>query len=728
VSAVSPPFVSVVLAVHDDADYLPLAVRSILRQTLAELELIVVDDASTDETPTLLSAVSDPRALVLRNDEQLGLAASLNRGLDNARGRYVARLDADDVAAPGRLARQVAQMKRHPEIGIVGAAVLDLDAAGRPGRLHRLPGGATAVRWHALFGAPFFHPTVLVDRELLESHGLRYDPAYLESEDYDLWTRLLAASDGGNLQQPLVFKRVHAGQASVRRGELQTSFQRVVALREIARIAPELGDEDTELAWRLGSGQAVTDAHRAAGAYARLLDAFERRHGTDRAVRRAAARALARRGEVQRAARLSPALPLRLARERAGRGVEGRVWRRRATTWLDELSGTSSAPLRVAVVSPEPTPYRSPLFDRIAERPDVDLTVIYAARTVAGRGWSVQPRHRSVFLRGIVLPGLRRVLHHEYPVTPGIRRALRAARPDVVVVSGWSTFAAQAAIAWCRAHGVPYVLLVESHDLGPRAGWRRVVKAAVVPRLVRAAAGTLAVGTLARDSLLARGAPVDRVRIFANTIDVTCWSERARELARRRRKLRGALAFGDEDFIVLSVARLAPEKGLDTLLRAAAEARVPHLAVVVAGSGAHASTLMRLADDLGVRLLLTGELPEERLAEAYVAADVFALLSGREPWGVVVNEAAASELPLVLSDRVGAAPDLLRDGENGFLVPAGDAAAAASAVRRLADDSAFRDAAGARSRELVAKWDYDSSVESFVAAVRDASPISGRER
>jgi hypothetical protein len=89
---------------------------------------------------------------------------------------------------------------------------------------------------------------------------------------------------------------------------------------------------------------------------------------------------------------------------------------------------------RVTVVSPEPTPYRAPLYDRIAKR--VDLTVIYAAQTVASRNWSVQFEHQAVFLRGARVPGMRTLIRHDYPVTPGIIRALQRTRPDVVVVSG----------------------------------------------------------------------------------------------------------------------------------------------------------------------------------------------------------------------------------------------------------------------------------------------------
>ena len=143
--------------------------------------------------------------------------------------------------------------------------------------------------------------------------------------------------------------------------------------------------------------------------------------------------------------------------------------------------------------------------------------------------------------------------------------------------------------------------------------------------------------------------------------------------------------------------------------------------VVLAGAGPQDRSLRRLAQNLGVRLVLPGDLSAERVAEAYVAADVFALLSLHEPWGVVVNEAAASGLPLVLSDRVGAARDLLRDGENGYLLPCGDADAAAAALARLAGDTALRRAAGARSLAIVRDWGYEPSVESFVAAVREAA-------
>jgi len=732
------PLVTVLLAVFNGERYLATALESVLRQTVEDLELLVVDDGSTDATPTILDEVADTRLRVLRNDARLGLATSLNHGLDEARGRYVARLDADDVAMPRRLERQLARVQGDARIGIVGTAVVGLDSAGRPGGVASMPSGADAVRWAALFSAPFYHPSVLVDRELLDRHRLRYDPEYVESEDYDLWTRLLGNAQGDNLSESLLLYRVHAEQASRRRRDIQREFQRKVALREIAAVAPELDTVSAELAWCVGAGEPVAgDPDAATDAFVELLCLFEStRPGAPPGPRQAAALALARLARraqgrerarlLARAARLDPAVGAQAVARHTVRARQTRAAKREASAWLERLAKSADAPIRVAAVFPEPTPYRSPLLDRVAALPEIDLTVVYAARTVAGRTWRVEPRHRAHFLRGVKLPGAETVLHHDYPLTPGIARALEQARPEVVVVSGWSTFAAQATIAWCRARRVPYVLVVESHDEGPRPGWRRTVKGAVVPRVVGAASGALVTGTLARRSMVARGAPPERVRVFANTVDVEAFGREADRLAPSRPELREALGAGPDDVVILSVARLAPEKGHDVLVHAVAEAGDARLLLVLAGGGPERERLEDLARVRGVRLVLAGDLEWERIVETYVASDVFALLSAREPWAVVVNEAAACGLPLVLSDRVGAAHDLLLDGENGMLVAAGDVDAASDALRRLAADETLRHEYGARSRELARDWGYGPSVDGFVAAVREAAADVGR--
>ncbi len=737
-SSESKPRVSVLVAVSNGERYLRPALDSILRQTVADFELVVVDDGSTDSTPAVLSALDDPRLRVIRNEAQRGLAGALNRGLDDVRGRYVARMDADDIALPHWLERVLARMESAPRVALVGAGVLEFDDLGRVGAVH-LPEPTPAVtRWYSHFSSsPFFHNTVVFDNGLFEREQLRYDESFGESEDFELWTRVLEHAEADCLAEALVLYRRHPEQASRRRTELQRELGRRVALRQIARTAPALEEAEVELAWRFGFRLDLEEAQLAPAldGYLELLRSFSGSgrytHAELAGVRQAAARTIARRARpargaaqarlVREALALDPALALHAARRRARHVAARRRGREEAAPLLRRQDGADRVPIRVTAVFPEPTPYRAPLLDRVAARDEVELTVVYAAPSVvAGREWKIGHEHDAIYLGGYRLPGGERVFRHDYPITPAIAAELGRARPDVVVVSGWSTFAAQAAIVWCRLRRIPYVLLVESHDAGPRPGWRRTVKGAVVPPIARGAAATLVTGTLARSSMEERGAQPERIHVFANTVDVEEFGKRADRLASRRRELRQELGAGPDDVVVVSVSRLSGEKSHDVLIRALADAGDERLLLVLVGDGPERAHLEALAEDRSARVVFAGERPWERIVEAYVAGDVFALVSERETWAVVVNEAAACGLPLVLSDRVGAAHDLLRDGENGFLVAAGDVAAVAHALRRLAAEPEERRRMGARSRELAQGWGYEASVEGFVAAVREA--------
>jgi glycosyltransferase involved in cell wall biosynthesis len=381
-----------------------------------------------------------------------------------------------------------------------------------------------------------------------------------------------------------------------------------------------------------------------------------------------------------------------------------------------------SRALRVAAVFSEPRPEQAPLLDRVAAHPEIDLTAIYAGSTADRR--DPRPRHRAVFLRALRLPVSR--LARRYPLTLGIRRALASTSPDVVVVSGWRAFATQAAIAWCRLTRIPYVLVVDELDEDASGGWRRVVDGAVVTPIVQHAGGVLVTGTLARRSVLERGAPPEHVRVFADTIDVEDFGARVDGLAVHRDELRDALGARADDVVVLSTGPLAPEKRHADLVRAAARTGDERLLLVLADDGPERERLVDLARIRGVRLVVLGEQAWGPRIELYAAADVFVLLSDHETWAVVVNEAAACGLPLVLSDRVGAAHDLLVNDENGVLVETGDVDAAAEALGRLARDPELRKAYGTRSRESARDWGYGPSVDGFLAAVREAVSDSAR--
>jgi glycosyltransferase involved in cell wall biosynthesis len=207
------PAVSVVMAVRNGAPWVAEAVSSVLEQTLTDLELVVVDDGSTDGTPALLASVPDPRLRVLRH-EPAGLTRSLNRGLAEARAPLVARLDADDVARPDRLMRQAAWLASRPEVGVLGTAALEVDEAGRAVRTVVPPEHDAAIRRELIRANPFVHSSVMFRRAVVERVG-GYDERLPVAQDYDLWLRLAPLTRFANLADVLVVRRLLAGRVSI---------------------------------------------------------------------------------------------------------------------------------------------------------------------------------------------------------------------------------------------------------------------------------------------------------------------------------------------------------------------------------------------------------------------------------------------------------------------------------------------------------------------------------
>ncbi|HEY2374036.1 MAG TPA: glycosyltransferase [Gaiellaceae bacterium] len=212
-ASLSEPRVSVVLPVRDGGSHLEQAVESILGQTFDDLELVAVDDGSTDETPRILSALAarDRRVRVQRL-EPTGLVAALNAGIGQARGVYVARMDADDVSLPRRLELQVAELDARPALGVLGTQVRYINAGGSAIGVWRLPVGEALVRWSLFFGTALAHPSVMARRELLVAHVYRAEAPH--AEDYDLWARLSTQTELDNLPDLLFERRVHGASVS----------------------------------------------------------------------------------------------------------------------------------------------------------------------------------------------------------------------------------------------------------------------------------------------------------------------------------------------------------------------------------------------------------------------------------------------------------------------------------------------------------------------------------
>ena len=209
------PTVSVLMGVWNGASRVREAVESVLRQTLRDLELIVVDDGSTDATPAILASIADPR-LRIEPRPHGGLTAALNAALELARAPLVARLDADDVAMPERLERQRACLESRPDVGLLGTWARETDASGRELATIRPPATDAAIREALIRRNPFVHSSVMMRRAVVEQMG-GYDPAFPVAQDYDLWMRMSRVTRMANLPEALVVRRLTPGRVTATR-------------------------------------------------------------------------------------------------------------------------------------------------------------------------------------------------------------------------------------------------------------------------------------------------------------------------------------------------------------------------------------------------------------------------------------------------------------------------------------------------------------------------------
>lgn len=220
------PRVTVLMAVHNGECYLQDAIGSILGQTFADFEFLVIDDGSTDGSAAIVEAFGDPRVRLVKNGENRGLAASLNRGLELACGEFVARMDADDLSLPLRLARQVAFLDRHPAVGVCGSWIRYLGET--EGKVVRYPADPEVIRAGLLFDPMVAHPSVMLRREPFLRHGLRYDTAFRRSQDYELWARAAHAISFSNVPEVLLLYRSHPSQSrALHRGDQEDAAGRV---------------------------------------------------------------------------------------------------------------------------------------------------------------------------------------------------------------------------------------------------------------------------------------------------------------------------------------------------------------------------------------------------------------------------------------------------------------------------------------------------------------------
>jgi hypothetical protein len=226
------------MAVHNGERFLREAILSILNQTYTDFELLVVDDASTDSTAGIIASFADPRIRVLKNDTNLGLTRSLNIGLREARGEYVARMDADDVSLPERLAAQVTYLGAHPEVALLGTRAVVIDDSGNFIRETEMMASLADAYFRLQLDNVFVHSSVMFRLDAAVKAGA-YDDEYRLAQDYDLWLRLASVHNIDILPSLLLRWRRSLSGLSVLESRSQTEAANRIRIKQHAQLLAE---------------------------------------------------------------------------------------------------------------------------------------------------------------------------------------------------------------------------------------------------------------------------------------------------------------------------------------------------------------------------------------------------------------------------------------------------------------------------------------------------------
>lgn len=208
------PSVSVVMPAYNAEKYLREAIDSILAQTYKDFEFIIINDGSTDRTKEIILSYSDPRIVYLENEENSGICVTLNKGLDAARGRYIARMDADDIALPDRFALQVDFLDSHPKIGVVGSYLQIMDEKGVKKYIFENSPDPDECYINMIFATSVGHPSVLIRKSCLKDNNLEYEEYFRGMEDFFLWWQIAKHAQISNIPKPLLNYRCHGNQVT----------------------------------------------------------------------------------------------------------------------------------------------------------------------------------------------------------------------------------------------------------------------------------------------------------------------------------------------------------------------------------------------------------------------------------------------------------------------------------------------------------------------------------
>jgi len=362
-------------------------------------------------------------------------------------------------------------------------------------------------------------------------------------------------------------------------------------------------------------------------------------------------------------------------------------------------------------------PYRIPVFNALARRNDIDLHVIFLAETdETQRQWQVH-KDEIKFSYEVLWSWRHRFGRYHCLLNWGMRAALARFSPDVIVCGGYNYIASWATLWWAHRHQVPLLLWVESTARDRRGGHALVES--LKTWFIRKCQGFVVPGRASFQYLRNYGMSAETIFTAPNAVDTEFFASGAEavrcDAPRQRQKLNLPLHF------FLFAGRLVPEKGVFDLLEAYMS-QIPelrsHWGLVFVGNGPALPGLQERSAGLPAGAVqFAGFVQREQLTTYYGLADVFIFPTHTDTWGLVINEAMACELPVITSSAAGCADDLVQEGWNGYVFPAGDIAQLAEIMKRIADNEGHRRQMGKHSYERIHGYSPEICADGIATAV-----------
>jgi len=362
---------------------------------------------------------------------------------------------------------------------------------------------------------------------------------------------------------------------------------------------------------------------------------------------------------------------------------------------------------RLVILTEIISPYRIPLFNALARQPEVDLHVIFLAETDPTlRLWQVY-KEEIQFSSEVLRSWRKRVGRYNALLNFGLGLALKEAKPDVILCGGYNYVASWQALSWARIHGIPFFLWTESNLQDLRRGHPLVEM--LKDEFLRQCTGFVVPGRSAWEYLRAHKAKDASIFTAPNAVDNDLFSAAAADARQNAPARRAELGLPSRYFLYLG--RLVREKGVFDLLAAYAKLngrRRQQIGLVYVGDGVSRRKLEERAASIAPGMIrFAGFVQRNPLATYYALAEMLILPTYSDPWGLVVNEAMACGLPVLVSRVAGCAADLVRENWNGLLIPPGDVSALSTAMESLAGNSELCTSMGANSAQLISRYSPD---------------------